>query len=229
MAETLTPVAAFFCVVAVGLRLCAAGDEGRKTIDLIAFGRLRRRLRLRAIVAITIAEVLLARLLLFARIGLLLAGLELRLLLLRGHEARFCAEVGIAVAILAVVVECIAIGALHRLLLLLRLALAKLFLCRGDQAEIMFGVLVVVLGRDRIAGGARIACELKILFRNVGSGPANLDIRPVGLEHPGHRVLAAPVVVIVIIVVVIVVPAAHALVVVRAVSHVVPFTDSGSW
>jgi hypothetical protein len=60
----------------------------------------------------------------------------------------------------------------------------------------------------------------------VRGGAANLDVRSVGLENPGHRVLAAPVVVIVIIIVV--VPAAHALVVIRAVSHVVPFTDSGS-
>jgi hypothetical protein len=54
----------------------------------------------------------------------------------------------------------------------------------------------------------------------VGCGTADLDVGSVGLEHPGHRVLAAPVVIIVVIVVVI--PVTHPLVVVLTVSHVLP-------
>jgi hypothetical protein len=54
----------------------------------------------------------------------------------------------------------------------------------------------------------------------VGCSPANLDVGSVGLEHPGHRVLTAPIVIIVVIVVVI--PVTHPLVVVLTVSHVVP-------
>jgi hypothetical protein len=50
----------------------------------------------------------------------------------------------------------------------------------------------------------------------------NLDIRSVGLENTGHRILAAPVVItIVVIAVIIVVPVAHTLVVLT-VSHVLP-------
>jgi hypothetical protein len=57
----------------------------------------------------------------------------------------------------------------------------------------------------------------------VGGGAADLDIGPVGLEHPGHRVLAAPVAVIpVIIIIAVVVPVTHPLVVVLTVSHVLP-------
>jgi hypothetical protein len=53
----------------------------------------------------------------------------------------------------------------------------------------------------------------------VRCGAANLDLRSDGLEHPGHRILAAPVIVIVVV---IVVPVAHPLVVVLTVSHIVP-------
>ena len=221
MTEALAArIAVAFGAGSVRLRLGSTRNEGWKPIHLIAFGGLCRRLR--TLIAIT--EVLLARLMLFARIRLGLARLELRLLLLRRHKAGLRAEVGIAVAVVAVVVEGIAVLTRHRLLL--RLVLAELFLRRSDQAEIVFGVLVVVFGGDRITGRARIARELDVLFRNMRGGAANFDVRSVGLENPGHRVLAAPVIVIVVII--IVVPAAHTLVVVRAVSHVVPFTDSGS-
>jgi hypothetical protein len=102
----------------------------------------------------------------------------------------------------------------------LRLVLPELLLGGGDQAEIMFGVLVVILGGDRIAGRARVARQLHVFFRDVGGGAADLDVGSVGFEHPGHRVLAAPVVIIVVIVVVI--PVTHPLVVVLTVSHVSP-------
>ncbi|OJU21674.1 MAG: hypothetical protein BGN84_05845 [Afipia sp. 62-7] len=200
----------------------AAGDERRQTIHRFAFHRLRRGLRLLAMFTrlIAIAEVLLTRLLLIAGIRLLLTRLEL-LLRLR-NEAGFCAEAREAVGIIVVVVERVAIDAR---LLLLRLVLAELFLRRGDQAEIMFGVLVVIFGGNRIARTARVAGELNIFLGNMRSGAANLDVGSVGLEDPGHRVLAAPVIVVVIVVVI---PAAHTLVVIRAVSHEMPFTASGS-
>ncbi len=104
--------------------------------------------------------------------------------------------------------------------------LPELLLRRGDEAEIVFGVLVVVFGRDRIAGASALARKLDVFFGDVRSGSADLDVRPVGLVNPGHRVLAAPV--IVVVVVIVVVPAPHPLVVL-AVSHVVPFSaDSAS-
>ncbi len=46
----------------------------------------------------------------------------------------------------------------------LRLVLPELLLGRRDQAEIMLGVLVVVLGGNGIAGRARVARELDVFF-----------------------------------------------------------------
>jgi hypothetical protein len=54
------------------------------------------------------------------------------------------------------------------------------------------------------------------------SGAAYLDVRPVGLEHPGHRVLAAPVIIIIVVVVAVIVPVTHPLIILT-VSHVLPF------
>ncbi len=104
---------------------------------------------------------------------------------------------------------------------MLRLVLPELLLGGRDQAEIMFGVLVVIFGGDGIAGRARVAGELDVFFGDVGRGAADLDVGSVGLVDPGHRVLAAPVVVIVIVAVV-VIPVTHPLVVVLTVSHVSP-------
>src|SRR5205807_2758381 len=100
----------------------------------------------------------------------------------------------------------------------LRLILPELLLGSGDQAEIMLGMLIVVLGRNGITRRARIARELDIFFGDMGGGAADLDIRPVGFEYPGHRVLPTPV----IIIVVVIVPVTHPLVVLT-VSHVLPF------
>src|SRR5260370_18426325 len=106
----------------------------------------------------------------------------------------------------------------------LRLVLTELFLGGGDQAEIMLGMLIVILGGYRIAGAARVPRQLHVLFRDVGCGTADLAVGSVGLEHPGHRVLAAPV----IIVVIIVVPVTHPLVVVLTVSHFLPLFQPSS-
>jgi len=86
----------------------------------------------------------------------------------------------------------------------------------------MLGMLVVILGGHRISGTARVARQLHVLLRDVRCGTADLDVGSVGLKHPGHRVLAAPVVIIVAVIVVIVVSVTHPLVVVLTVSHVVP-------
>lgn len=46
----------------------------------------------------------------------------------------------------------------------LLLPLAELFLRRSDQAEIVFGMLVVILGRYRISRGLRVASQLNVFF-----------------------------------------------------------------
>src|SRR5262245_38509725 len=141
---------------------------------------------------------MLARLLLVALIRLLVAvalvvvaHIGLRLLLLR-HEAGLLAERREAVAVvLALIRRHVVVGA--RLLHMLRLVLPELLLGSCDQAEVMFGVLVVVLGGDGVARRARVAGELDVFLGDVGGGAADLDIRSVGLVDPGQRVLDAPV------------------------------------
>src|SRR3954462_2064278 len=78
-------------------------------------------------------------------------------------------------------------------------------------------MLVIVLSRHRIARASRIAGELHVFFGYMRGGAADFDIGPVGLENPGHRILAAPV----IIIIVVIVPVTQPLVVLT-VSHVLP-------
>ena len=46
----------------------------------------------------------------------------------------------------------------------------------------MLGVLVVVLGRDRIAGGLRVAGELNVFLGDVGGISADFHIRAVRIR-----------------------------------------------
>ena len=156
------------------------GDERGQAIDVdVGNDRLRlglRRLELRLRTMLALFAMLLARLLV-ALVGLTLAGLEIallivfarheRLLLLR-HEAGLLAEMRKALAlVLAFLGRHFIVGAR------LRLVLPELLLGGGDQAEIMLGVLIVILGRDRVAGRARVARQLDVFFRNVGGGTAD--------------------------------------------------------
>jgi hypothetical protein len=141
------------------LRL-AAGDEGRQPFDVFVIARLEvlvpglvvllwLRLLMRLLVLRRLLVVL--RLLILRRLVLLrrlLLALIVWLLLWRERLAAHGRLVIIAVVKRVVGV----IAALLRLLLIEgRLGLPKVFLRGGDQAEIMFGVLVVVFCRDRIA------------------------------------------------------------------------------
>jgi hypothetical protein len=140
------------------LRL-AAGDEGRQPFDVFVIGRLEvlvpglvvllwlwllmRLLVLRRL--LVVLRLLIVRRLLLRRLLLaLIVGLLLRCERLAAHGR---------LVIVAVVKRFVGvIAALLRLLLIEgRLGLPKVFLRGGDQAEIMFGVLVVVFCRDRIA------------------------------------------------------------------------------
>jgi hypothetical protein len=64
-----------------------------------------------------------------------------------------------------------------------------MFLRGGDQAEIMLGVLVVVFGRDRIAGALRVAGQLKVFLCNVRCIASDLQVRSVGLVHARQWIL----------------------------------------
>jgi len=144
------------------LRL-AAGDEGRQSFDVFVIGRLKA-LVPRLVVLLRLMRLLvLLRLLMVLRLLLMVRRLvRLRLLLLARIVGLLLWRERLAadrrLVIVAVVKRVVGVvAALLRLLLIEgRLGLPQVFLCGGDQAEIMLGVLVVVFGRDRIARTLRV-------------------------------------------------------------------------
>jgi hypothetical protein len=112
--------------------------------------------------------------------ALLLARIEVLLLARRERFADLRLIVAVVVAIVGRIVVYPATGLL---LLVIGIALAKLFLSGCDQAEIMFGVLIIMLGGNRISGALRVAGELQIFFGDVRRRSTNFYVLPVGLVH----------------------------------------------
>ena len=170
--------------------LLATGDKRRQPLDVL-FARLLEVLRLKILLA-RLKLLLGLRLLWLLVLWLLVLWLMvLRLLVLwrieRLRVAR-CERLALHVRLIvfAVVVRTVRRIAtkLARLLLIERgLGLAKLLLRRGDQAEIMLGVLIVVFGRNRVAGTLRIAGQLEIFFGNVRRRSPDFHVRSIGLVH----------------------------------------------
>ena len=151
------------------VRGLTAGNERRQAVHLFVI-RLRRVL-LRARLEVLGLRL---RLLLFARIE--------RLLLAR--RERLAAHAGLLIiSVVERVVGRIATHLAALLLLMVGLALAKLFLRSGDQTEIMFGVLIIILGGNRITRTLGIAGQLQILLGNVGRRASNFYVLAVGLIH----------------------------------------------
>ena len=185
-----------------GLRLrLTAGDERRQPFDVaLGFRRhllrarlelLRLRLMLLRLVLLRLIGLRLIMLLVVLRLIMLLVMLRLIMLWLARIERLGLARRerlaghGRLVAIVIVAVVGIVTHAPAGLLLREWLALTKLFLRGGDQAEIMFGVLIIIFGGDRISGTLRIAGELEILFGDVRRRSANFYVLPIGLVHSG--------------------------------------------
>lgn len=180
---TVALVVTVLVLAGILLRLATAGDECRQAADLLsAF--------LAALIWIWLLLILL-RLMLRAVMHLLIArrkrlgiARQIRLLLrLTRSVARLVlAHEGLTVVVIAVkslVGVLLAGGALLlllRLLVIIWILLTELFLRGGNQAEIVLGMLVVVLGRNRIARTLRVARELDIFFRYMRSGAANFDV-----------------------------------------------------
>jgi len=180
-----------------GLRLrLTAGDERRQPFD-VALGFRRHLLRARLellrlrLVLLRLIGLRLIMLLVVLRLIMLLVMLRLIMLWLARIERLGLARRerlaghGRLVAIVIVAVVGIVTHAPAGLLLREWLALTKLFLRGGDQAEIMFGVLIIIFGGDRISGTLRIAGELEIFFGDVRRRSANFYVLPIGLVHSG--------------------------------------------
>ena len=83
-------------------------------------------------------------------------------------------------------------GLLLLLLLVIGLTLPELLLRRGNDAEIVLGMLIIILRRNRVAGALCVTRELKVFFGDVGRGSANFYVGPVGLIHPRQWILMMP-------------------------------------
>ena len=176
------------------LWLTAAGNKCRQAANVLpaSLVRLMRLLLvLRAIVYLLVAR--------RKRLGV---AREIRLLLgFARAVARFVlAHESLAVVIVAVktfIVPLLVLPArrtLLRLLIVVGVLLAELVLRGGNETKIMFGVLVVILGGNRIAGALGIARKLDVFFRNVRSRAANFDVRAVRFVNARQRILAFAVV-----------------------------------
>jgi hypothetical protein len=195
---TLVAITLVVTVLPGGLLwLPTARNKCRQTAYIVpAFmSALVRRIRLRLMLR-TIVYLLVAR-----RKWLSVAG-EIRLLLGFARSiARFVlAHERLTVAIITIktfVNPLLVLPARHallRLLVVVGVLLAKLFLRGGDKTEIMFGVLVVILGGNRIAGTLGVTRKLDIFFCDVRSRAANFDVRAVGFINARQRILAFAVV-----------------------------------
>ena len=177
------------------LRLVTAGDEGRQAITIRAFdaGRLLRLLR----GLLMLWRLLMLRLLVMLTLLMLRAALLVRLLIASAIGLRIASRKGLTIARrVGLLVPKVRL-ALHRLIgafvgivervfavvalrfpfrAVIGVLLAKLLLRRGNQPQIMLGVLMIVLGSHRIAGGRRIASQLHVLLGHVGCRSPNLHI-----------------------------------------------------
>ena len=182
-AITLVAIALVVTVLpCVLLWLTAAGYECRQATDILSafVSTLVRMIRLR-LMLLAIVD------LLVARWKWLRIAREIRLLLrLAWRVARFVlsheslAVVIVAVETLVVPLLVLPAGcALLRLLIVVGVLLAELFLRGGNKTEIMLGVLVVILGGNRIAGALGVTRKLDIFFCDVRSRAADLNVRAV--------------------------------------------------
>jgi len=181
---TVALVVTVLVLAGILLRLTTAGDERRQAADLLSALATLIRLLLIRLLLIRLRLMLRAVLhLLIARRERLGIARQIRLLLrfTRSVARLVLAHEGLGVVIIAVkslVGILLAGGALLllRLLVVIWILLSELFLRGGNQAKIVLGMLVVVLGRNRIARTLRVSRELDIFFRYMRSGAANFDV-----------------------------------------------------
>lgn len=187
------------------LRLPAARNEGRKTADILsAFMTALVRLRvglllmllmlLRAILHLLIARW--KRLCVTRQIRLLLRLTRCVARLVLAHKSL----VVVVIAVVAVVTTGLRLSARHAALLMRLLLvvvwvlLTKLFLRRGDQAKVVLGVLIVILGGYRVARPLRVTRELDVFFRDMRSGAADFDVGTVRFVNAREGILTLAVV-----------------------------------
>jgi len=159
----------------------SAGDEGRQAIDVALVFRTRMR-RARLEVLLMLLRLILLRLILLLIVMLLarIVGLWL------AWGERLPADTRLLALVIAL------IGRAHLaglLLLVIGLTLPELLLRRGDDPEIVLGVLIIIFRCNRVPGALRVTGELKVLFGDMGRRTANFYVRSIGLVHSRQWIL----------------------------------------
>lgn len=80
------------------------------------------------------------------------------------------------------------------LLVVVRVLLTKLFLRRSNQAEVVLGVLIIILGGHWVARSLRVTRELDVFFRDMRSGAADFDVGTVRFVNAREGILTLAVV-----------------------------------
>jgi hypothetical protein len=202
-----------------------------------------RRMRLRLLVGLrllVVLRLLLIRLMLRPALLGLLPAIRLRLLLaetrlpLHRRLALHGLDLlpGLALRVLFSVIEravpATVVGARGRLLLrlVIGILLPELFLGRGDQTEIVLGVLVMVLGGDVVTRRRGVARKLQVFLGDGVRGSANLHILTVRLVHPRQRIVVMMVVMTTMTMTTLVIAVASSHALVLTVSHGSPVANS---
>jgi hypothetical protein len=137
---------------------------------------------------------LLLRLIVLLIVLLLIVMLLARIIRLRlAWGERLAADMRLlAIAVVVALIGSAHLAGLLLLLLVIGLTLPELLLRRGNDAEIVLGMLIIILRRNRVAGALCVTRELKVFFGDVGRGSTNFYVRPVGLVHPRQWILMMP-------------------------------------
>lgn len=189
MSETI--LAAVTLIVAIGARIllrlrpAPACNERRQAAQILSatfVAALTRLLLIGLLLMLwTVLHLLIARrkwLGIARQIGLALLDLRLRCVarLVLAHE-RLAVILAVVIIVVGSTLRRSALALLLRLLIVVvGVLLPKLLLRGGDQAKIMFCVLIVVLRRDRVARALRIARKLDVFFCNVRGGTPDLNV-----------------------------------------------------
>ena len=186
------------------LRLPAARDECRKPADILpAF--------MTALVGLRVGLLLMLLRMLRPILDLLITrrkrlsiARQIRLLLRLSRSVAWLVLTHVRLIVFFVPIEGVITGLLlaagraallmRLLLIVVRVLLTKLLLRRGDQAKVVLGVLIIILGGHRVARPLRVTRELDVFFRDMRSGAADFDVGTVRLVNAREGILTLAVV-----------------------------------
>lgn len=187
------------------LRLPAARDECRKTADILLSAFMTALVGLRVGLLLMLLRMLRPILdLLITRRKRLSIARQIRLLLRLSRSVAWLVLTHVRLIVFFVPIEGVITGLLlaagraallmRLLLIVVRVLLTKLLLRRGDQAKVVLGVLIIILGGHRVARPLRVTRELDVFFRDMRSGAADFDVGTVRLVNAREGILTLAVV-----------------------------------